>query len=72
MPRVSWRTFVLMLELLVAVVAWQYLAVAAPMQADTLWLAGDGHTASSIRVQATNDIAATPAAVTSDQDTREP
>jgi hypothetical protein len=49
-PRVSWRTLILMLELLAAVVAWQYFTLARPIQARTLWLAADCHTASTIRV----------------------
>lgn len=39
MQRVSMRTLVLMLELLVAVVAFQYTA-ARPAKADAVWLAG--------------------------------
>jgi hypothetical protein len=41
MSRVSMRTLVLMLELLVAVVAFQYLAAVRPAKADAIWLAGD-------------------------------
>jgi hypothetical protein len=41
MSRVSLRTLILMLELLVAVVALQYLTMAKPVQADTLWVATD-------------------------------
>ena len=39
-PRVSLRTLILMLELLVAVVALQYLAAVKPVQAGAVWLAG--------------------------------
>ena len=41
MSRVSMRTLVLMLELLVAVVALQYLAMAKPVKADAVWVASD-------------------------------
>ena len=41
MSRVSLRTLVLMLELLVAVVALQYLTMAKPVKADAVWLAAD-------------------------------
>ncbi len=71
-PRVSWRTLVLLLELLVAVVAWRYLAVVTPVQADAIWLAGDCHTASSIQVHAVDHVVTTPALVTPEQDPREP
>ena len=40
MQRVSIRTLVLTVELLVAVVAFQYTA-ARPAKADAIWLAGD-------------------------------
>ena len=40
-PRVSLRTLVLMLELLVAVVALQYLAALRPGPAGAIWLADD-------------------------------
>ena len=42
MPRVSLRTLVLMLELLVAVLALQYVAMAQPAKADAVWVAADG------------------------------
>jgi hypothetical protein len=35
------RTLVLLLELLVAVVAFQYLAAVRTAKADAIWLAGD-------------------------------
>jgi hypothetical protein len=35
------RTLVLMLELLVAVVALQYLTMAKPVKADAVWVASD-------------------------------
>jgi len=41
MSRVSVRTLILMLELLVAVAALQYLTLAKPVQADAVWLATD-------------------------------
>lgn len=41
MPRVSLRTLVLTLELLVAVVALQYVAAMKPAQAGAVWLAED-------------------------------
>lgn len=41
MQRVSMRTLILMLELLVAVVALQYLTMAQPVKADVVWLATD-------------------------------
>lgn len=39
--RVSIRTLVLMLELLVAVVALQYVTLVKPARADAVWLARD-------------------------------
>ena len=41
MQRVSIRTLVLMLELLVAVVALQYVTLVKPARADAVWLARD-------------------------------
>lgn len=41
MQRVSMRTLVLMLELLAAVVAFQYMTAARTAKADAVWLAGD-------------------------------
>jgi hypothetical protein len=41
MQRVSMRTLVLLLELLAAVVAFQYLAAVRTAKADAVWLAGD-------------------------------
>ncbi|OHB63755.1 MAG: hypothetical protein A2Y76_05955 [Planctomycetes bacterium RBG_13_60_9] len=41
MQRVSVRTLVLMMELLIAVVAFQYLVMVRPVQADAIWLAGN-------------------------------
>ncbi len=72
MPRVSLRTLILMLELLVAVAAWRYLAMARPTRANTLWLAADCHTASTMRVQGATPAAAAPAADTSGENGREP
>ncbi len=69
-PRVSWRTLVLMLELLVAIVAFQYLTMAQPARATAIWLAGGCHTASSMQ-QCTADPAA-PAPVTTGEGTTQP
>jgi len=41
MPRVSLRTLTLMLELLVAVLGLQYVALAGRVKADTVWRAAD-------------------------------
>ena len=41
MQRVSIRTLVLLLELLISVVAVQYVTMATPVQADAVWLATD-------------------------------
>jgi hypothetical protein len=41
MQRVSIRTLVLMLELLVAVVALQYMVMVRPARAGAIWLARD-------------------------------
>jgi len=68
MPRVSLRTLVLMLELLVAIAAWRYLTMAKPARANTIWLAADGHTAATMRVP----MAAPAAAGTSDENAKEP
>jgi len=70
MSGVSLRTLILMVELLVAVVAFQYLTVAHPAQATAIWLAGDGHTASSMQQGIANPVAAAPAPVTTDEGTR--
>ena len=40
-PRVSLRTLILMVELLVAVIAIQYLTPAKPIRPDAVWLAAD-------------------------------
>lgn len=42
MQKVSVRTLALMVELLLAVVALQYIALAGTVKADAVWLAGDG------------------------------
>jgi len=39
-PRVSLRTLVLLLELLVAIISLQYLAAARPARAGVVWLGG--------------------------------
>lgn len=59
--RVSVRTLVLMLELLVAVVAWQRFTMAEPIQAQAIWLAGDCHTASTVGERRADPIAPAPA-----------
>ena len=41
MQRVSIRTLVLMVELLAAVVGFQYVMAARPVKADAIWLARD-------------------------------
>ncbi len=60
-PRVSLRTLILMLELLVAVVAWQYVKMAEPIQARAIWLAGDCHTASTVHAHTAEPAAPAPA-----------
>ena len=72
MPRVSLRTLILMLELLVAVVALQYLTVAKPTKANAIWLAADCHTASSIRARVADPAATAPAHATAGEPTKEP
>jgi hypothetical protein len=47
MQRVSLRTLILMLELLVAVVAFQYRNMAHPAKADAVWLATESVALSS-------------------------
>ncbi|MBM4024583.1 MAG: hypothetical protein FJ280_04150 [Planctomycetes bacterium] len=42
MQRVSLRTLVLMVELLLAIIALQYITLAGPAQADAVWLASEG------------------------------
>jgi hypothetical protein len=42
MSRVSVRTLILLVELLVALVAFQYLTPAKPVAPDAVWLATDG------------------------------
>lgn len=42
MQRVSMRTLVLLLELLAAVGAFQYMTAARTAKADAVWMAGDG------------------------------
>jgi hypothetical protein len=71
-PRVSLRTLILMLELLVAVVAWQYVSTAKPVQATALWLAADGHTAASIQRCISDPAATPPVPAPAGADTREP
>jgi len=47
MQRVSIRTLVLLLELLIAVVAMQYVTMVTPVQAGAIWLATDCGTPAS-------------------------
>lgn len=42
MQRASWRTLVLLIELLVAVASVQYLGTIRPARASAIWLAGTG------------------------------
>jgi len=42
MQRTSWRTLVLLIELLVAVASVQYLGAVRPARASAIWLAGTG------------------------------
>ncbi len=51
-PRVSLRTLILMLELLAAVVALQYVAAGRPARAGAVWLAHHGPPALSAPAQA--------------------
>jgi hypothetical protein len=60
MPGVSLRTLILMLELLVAIVAWQHVRTAEPIRARAIWLAGDGHTASTMCERVTDSSAPLP------------
>ncbi len=71
-PRVSVRTLVLMLELLVAVVAWQYLTMAKPGRANAIWVAADCHTASSIQRHVAYPAATASRPVTAGEGTGEP
>ncbi len=71
-PGVSVRTLILMLELLVAVIAWQYIATAEPIQARAIWLAADCHTASTMRDRVADPIATAPAPAAAAKDVREP
>ncbi len=61
-PRVSLRTLILMLELLVAVIAWQYVKMTEPIQARAIWLAADCHTASTVCEETAEPTASAPAA----------
>ncbi len=70
--RVSWRTLILMVELLVAVVAFEYLTTAQPAQATAIWLAGDCHTASCMQPGIVESAATAPGAVTTGEDMRQP
>jgi hypothetical protein len=72
MARVSLRTLILMVELLAAVVAWQYCTVGEPIQARAIWLAADCHTASSMRERVAGPVATAPAPATAGEATREP
>ncbi len=57
-PRVSLRTLLLMLELLVAVVALQYLTTLRPAQAGAVWLANDRPATMSAPAEASADLIA--------------
>jgi hypothetical protein len=57
MQRVSLRTLVLLLELLVAVSALQYLAVVRPARTTAVWLAGNDLVAAPAGPAETNDAA---------------
>ena len=57
MRKVSLRTQFLMLELLVAVSALQYIAVVKPARTTAVWLAGDCHVAAPAGPAETNDAA---------------
>ena len=72
MPRVSVRTLILMVELLVAVLAWQYCTMGEPIQARAIWLAADCHTASTMRARMADPAATAPAPATAGEATREP
>jgi hypothetical protein len=69
---VSLRTLILMLELLVAVVALQYVRMAEPLQARAIWLAGDGHTAAMMSERTADAVAITLAPAPADEGAREP
>jgi hypothetical protein len=71
-PRVSLRTLILMLELLAAVVALQYLTTARPAHAHALWRAGDGHTAASIQRCMSAPVVTTSISAPAGEGTREP
>jgi hypothetical protein len=71
-PRVSVRTLVLMLELLVAVITWQHFAMAEPFQARAIWLAGDCHTASTMCERAADPVATPPAPAPAEEGESEP
>ncbi len=72
MPRVSLRTLILLVELLVTVVAFQYLTTAKPAQANVLWLAADCHTAASIQRRLPDPVAPASAPTVAGQDMEEP
>jgi hypothetical protein len=72
MPRVSLRTLILLVELLVTVVAFQYLTTAKPAQAHVLWLAADCHTAASIQRRLPDPVAPASAPAVAGEDTKEP
>ena len=58
MPQVSMRTLVLVLELLMAVVAFQYMAAIRTAKADAIWLARDGIAVTQPSVEPVNDTTA--------------
>ncbi len=57
-PRVSLRTLILMLELLIAVVALQYLVAIKPARAGAIWLANDRPATMSAPAEASADLIA--------------
>ncbi len=73
MPRVSLRTLLLLVELLVTVVAFQYLTTTAkPAQANALWVAADCHTAASIQRRIPDPVAPASAPAVAGADIEEP
>ncbi len=57
-PRVSLRTLILMLELLVAVIALQYLTALRPTKPGAVWLADDRPATMSAPAEASADLIA--------------
>jgi hypothetical protein len=61
-----------MLELLVAVVAWQYCRMAEPIQARAIWLAADCHTASTMHQRVADPVGTAEAPGTAGEGVKEP